>query len=673
MLSRLTVAAKITLGFALAVALLVVVGVIAFTALETAAAGSVTYRELAEDTNLAGRLQAHMLMVRMNVKDFVISGSQSEIDEFNDYFATMNEFMDEAQAAIQDPERAALIDDADEKVDQYGEAFVEVTGHQAIRDEAVHNTLDIVGPQMERKLTQILETANADGDMVAAYGSAQALRDLLLARLYMAKFLDTNAQSAVDRMHTEYAAFEAGLQKLDNELQNPGRRQILSEVRAMTDSYLTAFDTMVQAIYDRNDTVTNTLDVLGPQIAQDIEDVKLDVMSDQAALGEDLQRSNDRSVLMIVIIALAAVAVSVLIAIVIISGILTQLGKDPSIIQEVTKRIAAGDLNIEFDRDAKSQRGVYASMCEMTEELERIATAIAQSTANVASGAEQMSSSSQEISQGATEQAASAEEVSSSMEEMSSNIRQNADNAMQTEKIALKSAKDAKEGGEAVAETVAAMREIAGKITIVQEIAGNTNLLALNAAIEAARAGEHGKGFAVVASEVRKLAERSQTAAGEISDLAVRSVDIAEKAGQMLEQIVPDIQKTAELVQEISAASNEQNSGADQINSALTQLDTVIQQNASQSEEMASMSEELSSQAVALQEAVSFFKLKRVERQLLEAPQKKAAASPQKQQALPESSHLTKPAARTAGQPSQKPSPIGIALRDGDDSDFEEM
>jgi methyl-accepting chemotaxis protein len=193
------------------------------------------------------------------------------------------------------------------------------------------------------------------------------------------------------------------------------------------------------------------------------------------------------------------------------------------------------------------------------------------------------------------------------MEEMASNIRQNADNSQQTEKIALKSATDAREGGEAVSETVRAMKEIAGKITIIEEIARQTNLLALNAAIEAARAGEHGKGFAVVASEVRKLAERSQTAAAEISKLSGSSVEVAAKAGEMLAKIVPDIQKTAELVQEISAASTEQNAGAEQINQAIQQLDQVIQQNASASEEMASTAEKLASQSEQLQTSISFF------------------------------------------------------------------
>jgi methyl-accepting chemotaxis protein len=192
---------------------------------------------------------------------------------------------------------------------------------------------------------------------------------------------------------------------------------------------------------------------------------------------------------------------------------------------------------------------------------------------------------------------------------MTSNIKQNAENALQTEKIAIKAAADAKEGGQAVGRTVEAMKQIAGKIGIIEEISRQTNLLALNAAIEAARAGEHGKGFAVVASEVRKLAERSQKAAGEITELSASSVEVAERAGELLAKILPDVQRTAELVQEISGSSREQDTGADQINKAVQQLDQVIQQNASASEETSSTTEELAAQAVRMQEVIAFFKL----------------------------------------------------------------
>ncbi|WP_231934303.1 methyl-accepting chemotaxis protein [Geobacter sp. DSM 9736] len=274
----------------------------------------------------------------------------------------------------------------------------------------------------------------------------------------------------------------------------------------------------------------------------------------------------------------------------------------------LAKDIAGGNLMVSVrERSAKDE--LMQALAFMVKKLNEVVTEVKSAADNVAAGSQELSSGSEEMSQGASEQAAAAEEASSSMEQMSSNIRQNADNAIQTERIALKSAGDAKEGGEAVAKTVHAMKEIAGRISIIEEIARQTNLLALNAAIEAARAGEHGKGFAVVASEVRKLAERSQKAAAEINEMSASSVEVAERAGELLDQLVPSIQKTAELVQEISAASKEQDSGAEQINKAIQQLDQVIQQNASASEEMASTAEELASQAEQLQSTIAFFRV----------------------------------------------------------------
>jgi methyl-accepting chemotaxis protein len=277
-------------------------------------------------------------------------------------------------------------------------------------------------------------------------------------------------------------------------------------------------------------------------------------------------------------------------------------------VTDTAEQLAAGNLMVNVKERSGEDR-LMRALGSMIRAVSEVVTNIQEAANQVAGGSGQMSDTANQLSQGATEQAASAEEASSSMEEMASTIKSNTDNAQQTEKIALKSADDATEGGKAVAETVAAMKEIAGKISIIEEIARQTNLLALNAAIEAARAGEHGKGFAVVASEVRKLAERSQTSAGEISQLSSSSVEVAERAGDLLSKLVPDIKRTADLVQEISAASMEQSTGVEQINKAIQQLNQVIQQNAGGAEEMSSMAEELSSQSEQLTSTVAFFKL----------------------------------------------------------------
>jgi methyl-accepting chemotaxis protein len=276
-------------------------------------------------------------------------------------------------------------------------------------------------------------------------------------------------------------------------------------------------------------------------------------------------------------------------------------------VTRAAEEIAKGNLTVAV-RERSAQDKLMQALAAMVAGLTRTVTDIRTIAGEVSSASQSISSASVLVSNGATAQAASAEEASSSMEEMGSNIKQNADNAQQTDKIATKSARDAQESGKCVLEAVSAMKEIASKISIIEEIARQTNLLALNAAIEAARAGEHGKGFAVVAAEVRKLAERSQRAAAEINQLSGTTVKVSEKAGEMLDKLVPDIQKTAELVQEITAASKEQDTGSEQINKALQQLEKVIQQNASAAEEMASTTEELTGQSDQLISALGFFR-----------------------------------------------------------------
>lgn len=333
----------------------------------------------------------------------------------------------------------------------------------------------------------------------------------------------------------------------------------------------------------------------------------------QAELMEQSQNEStalfEESRMQLMIIGGVAALISVLLAWLITHSLLRQLGGEPGYAAEVVTRIAEGDLRVDVTTRNGDTTSMLAAIKSMSQRLSQIISEVRSSADALTSASEEISATAQSMSQAASEQAASVEETSASMEQMSASISQNTENARITDGMASKASGEAGEGGQAVKETVRAMKTIADKIGIVDDIAYQTNLLALNAAIEAARAGEHGKGFAVVAAEVRKLAERSQVAAQEIGEVAKSSVQLAERAGTLLDEIVPSIAKTSDLVQEISAASEEQSSGVGQISTAMNQLNEITQQNASSSEELAATAEEMSGQAEQLQQLMDFFKL----------------------------------------------------------------
>jgi len=377
--------------------------------------------------------------------------------------------------------------------------------------------------------------------------------------------------------------------------------EVSNEKLDLLEFYITKEDT---AAFD-NFVTTELYSYIDP-ITEKINELtifQLEIAKEEYFKGNEIYNSTRfYSILYMIIGLIAGLVISIL--------IIFNINYSIRIANNVVTQLAKGDLTTEIEDRATDEVGILMkNLSNMVRKIKEIITFVTESSNNIANASFELSSASQQMSQGASEQAASTEEVSSSMEEMVANIQQNTQNAQETEKIAARAAGTIKEGSDNVNKTVTSMYEIAKKVSIIGEIAYNTNVLALNAAVEAARAGEHGKGFAVVASEVRKLAERSQKAANEINELTTQSVKIADISGKMLTAIVPDILKTSNLVQEISSGSNEQNSGVDQINTAIQQLNLVTQQNAASSEEMATSSEELAAQADALREAISFFKI----------------------------------------------------------------
>jgi methyl-accepting chemotaxis protein len=362
-------------------------------------------------------------------------------------------------------------------------------------------------------------------------------------------------------------------------------------------------------LQDRDENLQLVMDAVRAK-ANSIDDLLTELTQQKEARAADANREGDRLYASSSQLLITLIGAGVLLGVVLGWLISRSVSRPIARAVEVADRLAEGDLSVQIEGHSKDETGqLLDAMRRMVGKLSQVVAEVNGGAESLAGASEEVSATSQALSQAASEQAAGVEETSASLEQMTASIAQNTDNAKVTDGMATKAAAQAAEGGEAVKATVAAMKQIASKINIIDDIAYQTNLLALNAAIEAARAGEHGKGFAVVAAEVRKLAERSQIAAQEISNVASSSVELAERAGRLLDEMVPSIKKTSDLVQEITAASEEQSSGVGQINAAVGQLSQTTQQNASSSEELAATAEEMSGQAEQLLQAMGFFRL----------------------------------------------------------------
>lgn len=596
---KLTLKNKLIFGFGLMIFLIGVVSFIGLSAIENAKNGFTGYRDMARDTNLTGRLQANMLMVRMNVKDFIITGSRKDIEQYKNYLKKMDGFLQEAQEDILKKERAQKIDFIENQVLEYQNAFEKVISLQEERNNIVDSQLNIIGPRMERNLTKTMEAAEKDNDIKTAFHAGIAMRSLLLGRLYMAKFLDTNAQKEADRAISEFEGLNQPLINLKKFLKDKEGIDLLHEIEQDKDGYLELFRKLVSVIIERNKLIKGTLDQIGPQIAEAVEDVKLDIKAEQDEIGPRLQADNERSEITVIVISIIAVLLGVALVYLIIRSVLTLLGADPAQLGNITREIAAGNLAIDFGNGKEKIQGVYKDMETMTTSLQGMFRDITQGVETLSSSSTELSAISHQLSTGSEQTAgksnmvaAAAEEMSSNMtavaaaieqasintgmiassaEQMTGSISDIARNSEKARSITGGAVSQSQESAQRVGELSVAAQEVSKVTETITEISEQTNLLALNATIEAARAGEAGKGFAVVANEIKELARQTAEATAEIKNRIEGIQGSISDTVKDIEQVPQIIHEVNEIVSIIAAAVEEQSVTTKEIAENVTQ------------------------------------------------------------------------------------------------------